>query len=88
VGRTGGGAIRRGVTAHLHLFRRPEGDLVLPALPGPRVVAARMLASGETVAFRQKGETLRLTIPESGEVQGSLVVALMMDAPLDGLPAR
>lgn len=88
MGRTGGGAIRRGATAYLHLFRRPEGDLVLPALPGRRAVAAQMLASGEAVAFRQEGETLRLTIPGSGEVQGSLVVALTMDAPLDGLPAR
>lgn len=83
-----GGATRRGATAYLHLFRRPEGDLVLPALPGRRVVAARMLASGEAVAFRQEGETMRLTIPGAGEVQGSLVVALTMDAPLDGLSAH
>lgn len=88
MGRTGGGAIRRGAMAFLHLFRRPQVDLVLPALPGRRVVAARMLASGEAVAFRQEGESLRLTIPGAGEVQGSLVVALTMDASLDAVPAQ
>lgn len=83
-----GGATRKGKTVYLHLFQRPKGDLVLPAIPGRRVVSAKMLAGGEKVSFKQDATQLVLSIPGTGPVKGDLVVALTMNASMDGLPSR
>lgn len=82
-----GGSTRRGTTAYLHLFTRPTGALVLPALPGRQVVSARLLVSGAPVSFEQKGAHLTLSIPGQDAIKGALVVALTMNESLDGLPA-
>jgi len=82
-----GGSTRRGKTAYVHLFKRPTGNLVLPAIPGRQVVTAKMLISGESVSFKQTATQLVLTIPGTETVKGDLVVALTMDKTLDGLPS-
>ena len=82
-----GGSTRRGHIAYLHLFNRPDGDLVLPAIPGRKVIAAKMLISGEPVVFKQTDPRLTLSVPGREAIAGDLVVALTMDASLDGLPS-
>lgn len=82
-----GGATRHGKMAYIHLFSRPAGDLVLPAIPGRQVVSAKLLAGGEAVPFTQAGGKLSLKVPGTGAIRGDLVVALEMDGSLDGLPA-
>jgi alpha-L-fucosidase len=82
-----GGSTRRGQTAYLHLFHRLDGELVLPAIPGRKVISAKMLVSGETVSFKQGATQLALSIPGKAAIKGDLVVALTMNESLDGLPS-
>jgi alpha-L-fucosidase len=82
-----GGSTRRGRTVYVHLFQRPVGDLVLPAIPGRQVLSASMLVSGETVSFKQTATHLVLSLPGQDPIQGCMVVALTMDQSLDGLPS-
>jgi len=84
---TWGGSTRRGNTAYIHLFTRPVGTLVLPAIPGRQAVAAKMLVSGEPVSFKQNSKQLTLSIPGKDAIKGDLVVALTMNASLDALPS-
>ena len=82
-----GGSTRHGNTAYLHLFQRPDGDLSLPAIPGRQVTAAKWLATGEAVPFKQSASSLALTILGQGAIHGDLVIALTMNGSLDGLPS-
>lgn len=82
-----GGSTRKGKTAYIHLFQRPATDLVLPAIPGRKVVSAKLLAGGEPVAFKQSAQQLVITIPPQAAIKGDLVIALTMDDSLDGLPS-
>lgn len=82
-----GGSTRHGDMAYLHLFTRPTSDLVLPSIPGRQVVTANLLASGESVPFKQDGTRLVLSIPGTDPIKGSLIVALKMNDTLDGLPS-
>ncbi len=82
-----GGSTRRGNTAYIHLFQRPVSDMLLPAVPGREVVSAKLLATGETVPFKQNSSWLTLSIPGTAPINGDQVVALTMSGPLDGLPA-
>jgi len=82
-----GGSTRRGNTAYIHLFRRPDTDVMLPAIPGREIVSARMLVSGEAVPFKQDGGRWSLSIPGKDSINGNLVVALTMNGSLDGLPS-
>lgn len=82
-----GGTTRKGNKAYLHLFTRPTGELVLPAIPGRQVVSAKMLVGGEEVKFRQNSHEIALSIPDKGAIKGDLVVTLTMNDSLDGLPS-
>jgi alpha-L-fucosidase len=82
-----GGSTRKGNTAYIHLFQLPAGDLLLPAIPGLRVTSAELLADGTPVAIKQSAQLLALRLPAQATVKGALVVALTMDAALDGLPS-
>ena len=82
-----GGSTRRGNTVYIHLFTRPVGALVLPVIPGRQVVSAKMLVSGEPVSFEQNDTQLTLSISRKKAIKGDLVLALTMNASLDGLPA-
>jgi len=82
-----GGSTRNGRMAYIHLFQRPVGGLVLPAIPGRQLVSARLLAGGEGVPFQQSASQITLSIPGRGVIRGDLVVALTMNESLDGLPS-
>ena len=82
-----GGSTRRENTAYIHLFTRPAGALVLPSIPERQVVSAKMLVSGEPVAFKQTASQLVLTVPGQGDIHGDLVVALTMNQSLAGVRA-
>ena len=82
-----GGSTRNGKIAYIHLFQRPKGALALPSIPQRQVVSAKLLASGETVAFKQTASWLSLSIPSTEPIKGDLVVALTMDGTLDALSA-
>jgi len=82
-----GGATRHGSMAYIHLFDRPTGNLVLPAIAGRRVLSAKLLASGEAVTFKQNERQIVLTIPGQDPIHGDLVAALRMSGPLDTFPA-
>ena len=82
-----GGSTRRGTTAYVHLFQRPTGSLVLPAIPGRQVVSAKMLVGDTPVTFQQTAKQLTLAIPGNAAIKGDLVVALTMNESLDGLPS-
>jgi alpha-L-fucosidase len=85
---TWGGSTRNGKTAYIHLFTRPgSGSLMLPAIPGRKVVSAKLLAGDEAVPFKQSGARIIMSIPGQGAIRGDLVVALTMDDSLDGLHA-
>ena len=71
--------------AYIHLFQRPAGDLILPTIPGRKVVSARMLASGEPVKFQQTATQLTLSIPGKDGIEGDLVAVLTMSDSLDVL---
>jgi len=82
-----GGSTRNGKMAYIHLFQRPNNDLVLPSIPDRQVISAKLLASGENVPFKQTTTQLRLCIPGKEPIKGDLVVALTMNDTLDGLSA-
>lgn len=82
-----GGSTRKGNTAYIHLFQIPADHLLLPVIPGRRVISAKMLADGSTVAFKQSAQQLALALPKQTAIHGALVIALTLDAPLDGLPS-
>ncbi|MBN8461192.1 MAG: alpha-L-fucosidase [Verrucomicrobia bacterium] len=82
-----GGSTRKGRSAFIHLFRRPGAELALPAPPNRRVVAAKLLADGTPVAFKQTPQQLVLTLPPQTAFNGDLVIALTMNDSLDGLPS-
>ena len=56
-----GRSTARGRSIYLHVFDWPESSLELPA-PAARVVSARMLATGQAVAFALQGGKLRLEL--------------------------
>ncbi len=83
-----GGSTRNGKKAYIHLFSRPAaGSLTLPAIPGRRIVSAKLLAGGGEVPFKQDTTRLTLAIPGQGAICGDLVVVLTMTETLDGLPS-
>ncbi|WP_310558921.1 alpha-L-fucosidase [Flavobacterium sp.] len=82
-----GGSTHKGNKAYIHLFNRPTGPLVLPAIPNRKVRAAKLLVSGEAVVFKEKANLLSLTIPGDQTIKGDLVVELTMNESLDGLPS-
>jgi alpha-L-fucosidase len=80
------GSTRRGDKAWLHVTQWPGETLRLPAIPGRTVKSAR-LSNGDTVAFRQTGAMLALTVPRPVQNPVDTIVELTFDQPLDGLPA-
>lgn len=82
-----GGSTRSGKNAYIHLFTRPTGALVVPAIPNRKVVSAKLLVSGETVLFKENSKLISLTIPGKEAIKGDLVVILTMNETLDGLPS-
>jgi alpha-L-fucosidase len=84
---TWGGSTRKGNTTYIHLFTRPKGELMLPAIPGRKVISVKMLADSQPVKFRITPTGIALTIPGEAAIKGDLVAALTLDGPLDDVPA-
>ena len=83
---TWGGSTRRGATVWLHVVAWDGDTLRLPAVPGRRVVSAKML-NGPDVQFVQTGAVLAMTVPKAAQTAPDTIVELVFDQSLDKLPA-
>jgi alpha-L-fucosidase len=80
-----GGSTRYGNTAYIHLFNKPEGELILPSIPGLNILSARLLANGVPVPFTQNSRQISLAIPQNVTINGDLVLELTIDQSIDGI---
>jgi alpha-L-fucosidase len=71
---------QKGNTVYVHLLDWEDEALALPALPG-KVAAARMLAGGAPVAFREDAGGVVLRVPTGGRDPLDTVVAVDLAAP-------
>jgi alpha-L-fucosidase len=83
---TWGGSTRRGKTVYLHVLNWRNETLRLPAIPGRRVLAAKLL-HGAPVAFQQTAGVLGVTVPAAMRQPTDTIIELTLDQPAEGLPA-
>jgi alpha-L-fucosidase len=77
-----GGATCRGNSIYLHLLAPPvDGSIRLPALPN-RILAARHLTSGKTVAFRQSADEIRIDLGPNGFAPPVTILELTAETPV------
>ena len=81
-----GGSTRRGNTAWLHVWKWYGETLRLPALPGRKMQAARLL-NGTAVECKPIGNQIVITVPKTRQDPVDTIVEFNFDQPLDGLPA-
>ncbi|MCP5543803.1 MAG: alpha-L-fucosidase [Akkermansiaceae bacterium] len=81
-----GGSPHRDSTCFLHITRWSGDTLRLPALPGRKVLGAKLL-NGGTVQWKQLDGTLEITVPADLRDPADTIVELTMDASLEDLAA-
>lgn len=78
-------SIRNGKKIFLHLYKKPDGRLVLPEVPGCHVPSVTFL-NGKPVQFRQKDHQITLELPAKLPDDNDAVVVLHMDQNVEKLP--
>ena len=78
-----GVSTHRGDTVYLHVFRWPEGGILLPAL-GRKVVSCTLLTGG-TAGVDREGEATRIRVPEEFRREIDTVIAVELDGPADAI---
>ncbi len=73
-----GGAVYRGAKVYLHIIRLDGEALELPALPGLRVLSARLFATNIPVQIMSIDNKIRLHIPVDRQLEPSTVVELAL----------
>ena len=74
---TWGGSTYRGRSVFLHIFKWPNGDLVLPPLKS-KIIAYRTLGRSP-VTIQQDGTAIRITIPDDKRDPVDTVIELKLD---------
>jgi alpha-L-fucosidase len=67
----------------VHLFKRPDGVLMLPELKGRRVLSASIMG-GQKLDVDGTGGWIRIALPGRPHDENDTVVVLLMDGPVEG----
>jgi alpha-L-fucosidase len=67
---------------YVHVLKWPEGKLVLPPLPA-QIVHAAVLTGGD-VSFKQTGQAIELSVPQTNRSDIDTIIALELDQTANG----
>ena len=68
-------AFGEGNTIYLHVFEWPKGELVVNGAKAS-ILGVRLLATGKSLPFTQKGDRLAITVPAAAPDAHASVLAL------------